>query len=235
MTARRLSAQALRGESARYERPRTAREAAILRAATRLFGANGYRGARTADIAAAAGVTERTLFKYFASKEALHRRVMFPAVLAATMPCELTETGKLFAADSESFAQWHRRVLKLRIDAARVAAPQLRLLLATLMTEEPVRRKVIAIWRENLWRHALRTVRRFQKRGELRAGLRPEVIARAIISLNLGYIIARALLAPEARWDDDAEIAATVGLLLDGAAQRPETRRSLAASNSVRQ
>ncbi|HYY62372.1 MAG TPA: helix-turn-helix domain-containing protein, partial [Burkholderiales bacterium] len=124
MIARRLSAKTLRGESARYERPRTEKEAAILQAATTIFGARGYRDARTADIAAAAGVTERTLFRYFPTKDQLYRRVMFPAVLAATMPRELTETGKLFAADSESFADWHRRVLKLRIGAARAAAPQ---------------------------------------------------------------------------------------------------------------
>ena len=97
-----MSARSLRGESARYERPSTEKEAAILAAATSLFGAKGYRGARTADIAARAGVTERTLFRYFPSKDQLYRRVMFPAVLAATMPRELTETGKLFALDSNN-------------------------------------------------------------------------------------------------------------------------------------
>jgi AcrR family transcriptional regulator len=218
MTARRMSARTLRGESARYERPSTAKEAAILQAATRLFGDKGYRGARTAEIAAAAGVTERTLFRYFPSKDQLYRRVMFPAVLAATMPRELTETGKLFAADSESFADWHRRVLKLRIGAARAAAPQFRLVLATLMSDEVLRGRVIEIWKKNLWQHAVDTVRRYQKRGKLRTDLPPEAMARAIISLNLGYIIARALLAPEAAWDDDAEIEATVQLLLRGAA-----------------
>src|SRR3982751_750449 len=133
MIARRLSAKTLRGESARYERPRTAREAAILQAATAIFSAKGYRGARTAEIAASAGVTERTLFRYFPSKEQLYRRVVFPAVLAATMPRALNQTRKLFAMDADSFADWHRRLLKLRIGAARAAAPQLRLMLATLM------------------------------------------------------------------------------------------------------
>ena len=71
MIARRLSAKTLRGESARYERPRTDREAAILAAATAIFGAKGYRDARTAEIAASAGVTERTLFRYFPSKDRL--------------------------------------------------------------------------------------------------------------------------------------------------------------------
>ena len=231
MTARRLSPTTLRGESDRYERPRTAREAAIVRAATRVFAARGYRGARTAEIAAAAGVTERTLFKYFASKEALHRRVMFPAVLAATMPRELTETGKLFAAGSESFPAWHRRVLALRVEAARAAAPQFRLMLAALMSDEALRRRVMRLWQKHLWQHALDTVRRFQKRGALRGDLPPQAIARAIISLNLGYIVARALLAPDAPWHDAAEVEATVELLLNGAAKRRETRRAAAASN----
>jgi len=219
MIARRLSAKTLRGESARYERPRTDREAAILAAATAIFGAKGYRDARTAEIAASAGVTERTLFRYFPSKDRLYRRVMFPAVLAATMPRELTETGKLFAADSESFADWHRRVLKLRTGAARTAAPQFRLMIAALMSDEALRDKVIAIWKKNLWQHALETVERFQKRRQLRTDLPREAIARVIISLNLGYIIARALLAPEGPWDDDAETEATVELLLRGAAK----------------
>lgn len=218
MIARRMSARMLRGESARYERPSTEREAAILQAATELFGAKGYRGAKTAEIAALAGVTERTLFRYFPSKDRLYRRVMFPAVLAATMPRELTETGKLFAADSESFRDWHRRVLKLRTGAARAAAPQFRLMLATLMTDETLRRRVLDIWKKHLWQHALHTVERYQKRKQLRTDLPAAAIARAIISLNLGYIIARALLAPDAAWDDDAEIGLTVELLLRGAA-----------------
>lgn len=219
MTARRMSARSLRGESARYERPSTEKEAAILAAATQLFGDKGYDGARTAEIAARAGVTERTLFRYFPSKNQLYKRVMFPAVLAATMPRELTETGKLFALDAESFADWHRRVLKLRIDGARASAPQLRLMLATLMTDETLRRRTIGIWKKNLWQHAVDTVKRYQKRGQLRTDLKAAAMARAIISLNLGYIIARALLAPDAKWDDDAEVEATVELLLRGAAK----------------
>ena len=72
-------------------------------AATRLFGERGYNGARTAQIAAMAGVTERTLFRYFPTKKALYRRVMFPAILAAALPRGTTHVGRLFASDSESF------------------------------------------------------------------------------------------------------------------------------------
>jgi TetR/AcrR family transcriptional regulator len=211
------SLEALRGDAARYARPRTAKEAAIVDAATRLFGEKGYEATRTADVAAAAGVTERTLFRYFPSKEKLYRRVMFPALLVAAVPRALTDAGELFGTDADSLADWHRRVLRLRVVAARQAAPQFRLLISSLMTDEPLRRKVIEIWKDNVLVPLVATVRRFQSRGELRSDLSPEKLARAIISLNLGYIFAAALIAPEAGWDDDAEIAATVELLARGA------------------
>ena len=219
MLPRQLSIAALRGEAARYTRPRTAKEAAIVDAATRLFGEKGYAGTRTADVAAAAGVTERTLFRYFPTKEKLYRRVMFPALLVAAVPRALTDAGDLFGTDAESFAGWHRRVLQLRVAAARQSAPQFRLLISTLMSEESLRPKVIQIWKHNVLKPLLATVRRFQARGELRADLAPEKVARAIISLNLGYIFAAALLAPEAVWNDGAEIDATVELLLRGVAE----------------
>ena len=212
-----ITIEGLRGEAARYARPATSKEAAILQAATRLFGDKGYEGTRTADIAAAARVTERTLFRYFPSKEKLYRRVMFPALLAAAVPRALMDAGELFGTDAETFAEWHRRVLKLRVAAARDAAPQFRLLVASLMSDEALRGEVIEIWKENVLKPLLATLRRYQKRGQLRDDIPAERLARTLISLNLGYIFARALLAPDARWDDDGEIAATVDVLLRGA------------------
>ena len=212
-----ITIEGLRGEAARYARPATSKEAAILQAATRLFGQKGYEATRTADIAAAASVTERTLFRYFPSKEKLYRRVMFPALLAAAVPRALMDAGELFGTDAETFAEWHQRVLKLRVAAARDSAPQFRLLVASLMSDEALRGKVIDIWKENVLKPLLATLRRYQKRGQLRDDIPAETLARTLISLNLGYIFARALLAPGARWDDDGEIAATVDVLLRGA------------------
>jgi AcrR family transcriptional regulator len=219
MVARHVTLKALRGEARRYRSPENAREAAILAAATKLFGARGYAGTRTADVAAKAGVTERTLFRYFPTKDKLYRRVMFPALLSVAAPQALLDAGALFASDAETYGDWHRRVLTLRVAAAREAAAQFRLLVAGLMTDEALRRKVIAIWQENVLEPLVGTLERFQKRGELRADIPAERIARGILSLNLGYIFARALLAPEAKWDDQTEIAATVELMLHGAAK----------------
>lgn len=217
MSVKRVSIGTLRGAAARYARPATRKEAAIMEAATRLFGERGYEATHTADIAAAAGVTERTLFRYVQSKEKLYKRVMFPALLAAAVPRALTDAGRLFAAEAQSVAEWHRMILKLRVAAAKQAAPQYRMLVAALMTDAGLRPKVIQIWKESVLQPLLSTIRRYQKCGQLRSDLRPETLARAVISLNLGYIFARVLLAPEAAWNDEAEIDATVELLLRGA------------------
>jgi len=212
-----ISAAALKGETARYRKPGTQKEADILESATLIFSEKGYEGARTAEIAEAAGVTERTLFKYFRTKEALFRRVMYPALLAAAMPRALIDAGQLFGRDGESFAGWHRNILALRLQAAKEAGPQFRVLIGALMTGDALRRKTTRIWRNNVWKPLLGSMRRFRRRGQLRADLRPETVARAVISLNLGYIVARALLSPDGEWDDRAEIDETVALLLRGA------------------
>ncbi len=55
-------------KAARQRLPRKRREAQILDAATRIFASKGYRAATTREIAAEAGVSEGTIYNYFASK-----------------------------------------------------------------------------------------------------------------------------------------------------------------------
>jgi len=55
--------------------PANKRLAAIATAATEVFGRSGYRGARTADVAAKAGMSAGLLFTYLESKEALFHLV----------------------------------------------------------------------------------------------------------------------------------------------------------------
>jgi AcrR family transcriptional regulator len=53
-----------------------------------LLGERGVDGATTAEIAKRAGVTERTLFRYFPSKTDLVRRVLSPPLLNAALSRE---------------------------------------------------------------------------------------------------------------------------------------------------
>jgi AcrR family transcriptional regulator len=56
--------------------PGRERELQILRAATAVFARSNYRVATTAEIGAAAGIAEPTVFKYFPTKKALFLRIL---------------------------------------------------------------------------------------------------------------------------------------------------------------
>jgi AcrR family transcriptional regulator len=73
------------------------RRTRILDAAARLFGRDGYRGVRTEAIAAAAGVSEGTVFHHFGSKDALLVAVAgrYGRGFAAAMFADLDAEGPL--------------------------------------------------------------------------------------------------------------------------------------------
>jgi AcrR family transcriptional regulator len=198
----------LRAEAARHASPSGERESAIQAAAERLFAERGFAATRTADIAQAAGVTERTLFKYFPDKNALLRRVLYPALLAwASEPL-----------GAPSFAEWFTAFLRARLEGARRSPHALRLVLVELTTSADTRQRFGVLWKRHLWAGAVRAAARFQAAGELRRDLDAESLARMAMSLALGYLLARVLVAPALAWDDEREIARLLDVLRRGAA-----------------
>jgi AcrR family transcriptional regulator len=76
------------------------RRSAIIDAARKLFGRNGFHGTGTSDIAAAAGCSEPIIYKHFASKQALFVAVLEDSVLAlrARFAAAAEGEGDLFDA-----------------------------------------------------------------------------------------------------------------------------------------
>src|SRR5262245_62002012 len=64
-----------------FAAPTTEKQKAIMEAAVALISQRGIDGATTAEIARHAGVTEKTLFRYFPTKQDLVRRVLFPLLV----------------------------------------------------------------------------------------------------------------------------------------------------------
>lgn len=214
MPRRPTAVEELKAEAERYAAPSFAKEAAILAAAERLFAERGYAATPTSTIARAADVTERTLFKYFPSKEALLRRVVFPAMLEAAIPAQL---DALLGAD-RPFAEWYGAFLRDRLAVAKANPHAVRILLAELLTNADARERFAPLWKRHLWSSLVQAVRRFQAHGELRADLEAEALARMIMSLNLGYLLTRTLVAPGLAWDDAKEIERLLEVLRRGAA-----------------
>src|SRR5499426_4687595 len=102
-----LSLRDLELEADKFISPASEKELAIIRAATALLGERGVDGATTAEIAKRAGVTERTLFRYFPSKKDLVRRVLFPPLLNATVSREWEKFEALLMKSQPDLKRWY--------------------------------------------------------------------------------------------------------------------------------
>lgn len=202
-------------------RPRSdARTGEMLWAAAQLFASRGVGSTSTRDIAAAAHTTERTLFKHFGSKEALVRAVLDEAVLAHLSPLSLAGLRRAVDAFDSDLPAWHRALLTSRL-AALAAAPELtRLLLVELLRDAAVRERFAQQWTTALWQPLVALFSQLQADRRMRNDVTAQRLARQFLSLNLGFLLPRLLLAPGLAWDDEAEIAA-LAACFDSATRPP--------------
>lgn len=190
----------------------------ILWAAARLFSRRGVAQTSTRDIAAEAQTTERTLFKHFGSKDGLVSAVISEAVLTHLLPTSLDALRKAIEAHEDDLVHWHRALLESR-EQAIAAAPELtRLLVMELLRDESLRHRFGQEWLAAVWTPLRGLFARLQKEGRLRRDISADTLARIFLSLNLGYLLGRHVLAFEAQWKDDAEMAAIAGFFARGAA-----------------
>src|SRR5262245_65540334 len=103
----RLSLRDLEQETEKFFAPATEKEKAIMEAASALIGERGMDGATTAEIAKRAGVTERTLFRYFPSKNDLVRRVLFPPLLNTAVSREWEKFEALLMKSQPDLKRWY--------------------------------------------------------------------------------------------------------------------------------
>ncbi|MDH4174536.1 MAG: hypothetical protein OEV97_12435, partial [Betaproteobacteria bacterium] len=101
--------------------------------------------------------------------------------------------------------------------AAQARPHALRMVLVELLTSSGARRRFAPLWKRDLWGGLVNAVARFQARGELRRDLEPDALARMVLSLALGYLLARTLVAPALAWDDAREIGRLLAVLKRGA------------------
>ncbi len=190
----------------------------ILWAAAQLFSRNGVARTSTREIAAAAQTTERTLFKHYGSKDGLIEAVIAEAVLPHLAPSSLEGLRRAIDAHAGELASWHRSLLEAR-GRAIAAAPELtRLLLAELLRDEALRARFAAQWLASAWVPLTELFGRLQRDGQLTRTTSAETLARLFLSLNVGYLVARFVLAPARAWDDAAEMDAISRVFARGAA-----------------
>lgn len=188
----------------------------ILWAATRLFARKGVAQTSTREIAAEAATTERTLFKHFGSKEALVHAVIEQAVLPHLAPTSLEALSQVIDQFGGDFAAWHEALLEGRSNAMAQAPELSRLLLVEMLRDEALLKRFSEQWLPAVWEPLLGLFRRLRQEGRSAPDLQPEAATRMFLSLNLGYLISRHLLAPAYAWDDRRERQTIAALFANG-------------------
>ncbi|CAG1009083.1 HTH-type transcriptional repressor [Rhizobiaceae bacterium] len=208
-------------------KPSPAIRAAILRAAVALFAERGAEAATTREIAAAAGTTERTLFKHFGSKAGLIQGVIAEVALDLMRQDAFARVYDPQPFTRAELADWHRAFLAERIATAERSPDNYRVLLGELLRDASFRERFSEIWLSSVFAPLVGHLRRMQEAGAIAATQTPEALAGAFFSLNLGYLVSRFALGPARGWTTGHDVEAIAALFLAacGAAAEPANPR----------
>jgi AcrR family transcriptional regulator len=182
-----------------------------------LFAQRGVAHVTTREIAEAAETTERTLFKHYRTKDALLAAVIDEAVVPHLAPTSLAALRGSIEAHGGDLRRWHRALLESRAAAMSEGPDLARVLLVEILRDEHLRARFSEQWISAFWRPICALFKRLQRDGMLRDDLPADALGRMFLSLNLGFLIGRFVLAPSLRWDDAREIDAIVELFASGA------------------
>lgn len=207
---------------ARRDRPGgVARREQILRAASECFGTRGFHGTTTRDVAAAVGITEAALYRYFDGKEAIYTAIL-DARMSTPDPVDAAEALAGSGDDEAVFGTLLRALL-----AGVSSDPSfIRLLFYSALEghqlAQPFREKRIRRLREFLTGYLERRIRE----GAFRE-IDPALGARFFIGLFVDYAIVRQVFGQGEEYPQSPEeVARTyVSIFLDGIRATPGSPR----------
>lgn len=212
----RVSLRDLERESKKFHAPATDKERAIIEAAVALIGERGIDGATTAAIAKRAGVTEKTLFRYFPSKRDLVRRVLFPMILERGLTRQWEQVETLLKSKGASLRDWYIAATTRELHGIAKDVGLTRTVTTELLQNEEFRAALATLWQQHIWQPMVEGLGGLRASGVIRKDVDLEVLARAIHCLHVGYFLTRHVFAPDQRWDDKAEIEQMAEILSTG-------------------
>ena len=203
-------------ETTRYDHALTDKERAILAAAEDLFAEKGASDTPTAEIAKKAGVTEKTLFRYFPSKCDLLRRVMFPVLLKTLVPAQMGQMRSLFKNSESGIEALFTSIFLDRLAVARENKGKIRFMLGEVLKDTDLRSQVLRLWEQEVWSEAVATIESLQKTGQIRKDLTAATITRTFFSIIMAYVLAKHVLGGSPKWNDHDEMQQILDILLNG-------------------
>jgi len=197
------------------EGPMTDKKRRIVEAAIHCFAENGYAAPSTTSIARRAGVAEGTIFRHFPTKKALLVRLVRPLFSRRLLPLAIDEVVRENQKANGDLRLFMNAILASRLRFADRFAPLVRILIQEMRFHDELRETIETNVARDLIGAADQVLKPFVHAGQIRP-VDPAFFLRTVISMLLGYYMLRTEIAPDRGWDDDAEIARIVDLILDG-------------------
>ncbi|MGA9174516.1 MAG: helix-turn-helix domain-containing protein, partial [Thermoactinomyces sp.] len=169
----------------------------IIRAALELFAEKGYDGTTTQAIAQKAKVSEKTLFKYFGSKQELFKQTVYPAMLQALQPVLMERIESILSKGGDYHDILHA-VFKDRVEFAIENTDVIKLVFQELLLSPEFREVMSKFVKQNV---LPRISQVFQTMSEAKNLSMPfSSLVRVVLSLLAGYVITRTILIPDQEW-----------------------------------
>ncbi|WP_126428557.1 TetR/AcrR family transcriptional regulator [Brevibacillus marinus] len=209
-------------EELKQEDQMTEKQRRILEAAIRLFASKGYHASSTSEIAKEAGVAEGTIFRHYKTKKDILIAAVAPLIVKIAAPFILNDVRTILETQvKKPVSEVLAELYKNRLSLLEANEKHFRILIQEAFFHDELREALI----HTVAGEGTRLLRQFVEQkiaaGELRPHP-PEVIVRVVLSLLLGMVTFKYVVAKEdfARLPEAEQIALTVDILMNGIARR---------------
>lgn len=197
--------------------PPESTQARIVAAALELFAERSYEAATTQAIARRAGVTERTLFKHFKSKEGLFAHTVYPALLELVRPIATADLRRVLQEQRGDFRSTVRAIVAERVGFAMKHPAIVKMLAQELLLRPAFRQVALGFIAEQMGPLLETLFAEARASGQMR-DIPTAVAVRTLVSNVVGYVLTRLALLPDVPCDERQDIELIGELILDGLA-----------------
>ncbi|MFY4776649.1 TetR/AcrR family transcriptional regulator [Metabacillus sp. RGM 3146] len=197
----------------------TEKQKKILAAAIETFAEKGFAATSTSEIAKKAGVAEGTIFRHYRTKKELLLSIVSPMMAKLIAPFVIKDLNKVLNRDFGRYEDFLKAVIENQAAFLKKNMP----LLQILIQEIPFQPELKEQFKEHIAKKILerfqKIIEHYQKKGQIIEAPSYSVI-RMTLSSIFGYLIARYMIMPEAKWNDEEEIERTIHILMNGLSPR---------------
>ncbi|MGC4378099.1 TetR/AcrR family transcriptional regulator [Fictibacillus sp. Mic-4] len=193
----------------------TDKQKKIIAAAIEIFSEKGYSASSTSEIAKRAGVAEGTIFRHYKTKKELLISIVGPMMAKLIAPFIIRDVDKVLKKDFDHFEDFLRAMIENRREFIKNNLPVLKILLQEIPFHPELKELFMEHIAKKLYERFKRVVEHFQKKGEL-IDMPSNSVIRLTVSSIVGYLLAKYILLPDARWDDEKEIERTIAFIMHG-------------------